>query len=972
MPICPQCGGNIDCPGHAHVVGRNMATCALKKGALWIQVVDEKGNGVEGVDVTLDGGNGKKTDPQGLAAYDPLDDGVEYAVEVSDTLPGSVTPTHKPPQVRTARADVEKGKIAYVKFQLVLKQPKLEVVPTYKFADVVVGLSAVHGLAVKNIGEAELHITGLTYPTHFPESPGSLLKSGAKLKPGDTLELEASFKPDLDGDLTGDLFIDSNDPIAARTKVVLEGKAIPPWKLSVAVESDKRAKVGAVEAAWVEGDVEVGISAVDADHKNPVKLVTKALTQVDEGKTTAAAMYTGTARATVYVWARAKSGAWFSRADVPITLDPGETKTATVQMLALKATATLFRGNKALAVVPFSTTDVFGVLDAALEDGDQGVDVGGRPGKYDAAFTFPLATEFGDVTDANADTALWRVRVKLDAVPEVVAPVDVKSTLKVLTKSGKCVNDVSFGNDKILSGRACHEDGMKVALAAAKADEWVSPYCRVVTTTDKKDQACVSVHSLGPIDKTNAYPDDTTLVAADVMDAGKQYGRKLRIEGTLYGAPYFAELVMGGDEPYARVPVKMLFASSDGTDITNKQKRVARIKLHQLNAWWAGQGIEFVFVDPAVPLAQIVAPPRRLVTVGEHTGPAVVSTVDFQIALEVTITATGKGPQEETITIDVPKDLTPAGTAAVIKRVVEAWRPVHVDNVGITLGTKVHDLGGPRAFLKGAAFPGKATLPLLGTKGPVDIVLSVAGGAVDALEISGLAVTPDDQSIDIHAPPVARPYHEAVFSPPAATTRQWVRAFGGGNGNYVAVIIEGKGHGYYGPGQGYPKSLCEPGFASQAAAGVHRVMELALAPPQNVQTIDNAESKSRALTLLNFGRWGEPCAMFTLFLDLAGSFQRGPDDLQHEIGHVLSDLDHTIGSPDWFYKSELLHNGSAQPANALKITKHKIHVSYIEDDGGTWKFAFTELAAGYGGAVRAFIDTNRNGWVVNAGWNGWS
>ena len=133
----------------------------------------------------------------------------------------------------------------------------------------------------------------------------------------------------------------------------------------------------------------------------------------------------------------------------------------------------------------------------------------------------------------------------------------------------------------------------------------------------------------------------------------------------------------------------------------------------------------------------------------------------------------------------------------------------------------------------------------------------------------------------------------------------------------------------------------------------------------------DCESKSRALTLLNYGLWNEPCARLLMFLAVA-NFGAGQDDVQHEMGHALSDLDHTITDPRWFYRPELLHAGSADPGGALKMTRHKIHVGYIKNASGTWKFAYKELPNGYGGAVRGYITTLRPAWVVNAGFNGWT
>jgi hypothetical protein len=973
MPTCSHCGKAISCPDHVHGLGPGVVPCELKKGALWVQVVDDADAGVRGVDVTVDGVGTVKTDPQGLAAFDPLDE-AEYAIEMSATLPGSVAKSHRPPSIRAAQASVSPGEIAFVKLALERRQPKIEVVDRYAFVDVVVGLALEHTLVIENGGDADLRLETLTFPkAHFLASPGNKLTNGTTVAPGDHVELKLQFEPSASGDLTGDLVIESNDPDANTTTVVLSGKAVPPWALAIEVASDERPKVGSVNAAWPEGEIEVGISANDADHTNPEKLVTHTLAQIHAGTFTLANVLTGTAKRTLYVWARAKSGAWFSRADVEVTLEPGDGKTAKVEMKALTAKVGLFRGTKALTVVPFSTTDKDGMLDAAIPDTDQGVAQDSRPSTLDAAFTFPLASELGDVAEANANPALFRVRVQLDATPEIQAPTEVEAVLKVVTSSGELVTDPAFCNGSMRSGTASHAAGMKVTLQATGDQQWDSPYCRVVTSWDSRDKDHVVVHSLTPVDKPTGYPVDPTSLpdCRAVMEAGKQFGRKLQIEGTIYGVPFHAEVTMGG-RPYARVPVKLLLATSDGTDLTNKLKRIARIKIHQLNAWWAGQGLEFELVDPQTPLHTIVAPPRRLITIGEHSGPAKVSTVDFDLELEISLAATGKGARTETISIaGIAKDQTPAQVAAKIAEEIKAFEPAHPDNDGIELDATVHDLGTPRVFLQPVPFPRSAALPCLGTHGPADIVLSVASGGVDALEITGLAVVPGDVGIDIHAPPTARPYHEAIISPPAATTRQWIREFGGGTQNYVSVIVEGKGHDYYGPGEGYPKSLCEPGLSAVEAKDVHALIEASMVPARTSGTIDNAESKSRALTLLNFGRWSESCAAFTMFLALP-VFQVSTDDLQHEMGHALSDLDHTIDDPAWFYKPELLHTGSANPAKEWKITRHEIHVGNVVDDSGTWTFTYEKLPDGYGGAVRKYIAAHRSGWEVDTGFNGWT
>jgi hypothetical protein len=97
------------------------------------------------------------------------------------------------------------------------------------------------------------------------------------------------------------------------------------------------------------------------------------------------------------------------------------------------------------------------------------------------------------------------------------------------------------------------------------------------------------------------------------------------------------------------------------------------------------------------------------------------------------------------------------------------------------------------------------------------------------------------------------------------------------------------------------------------------------------------------------------------------SFNMGSDDVQHEIGHALSALNHTINDPDWFYAPELLHTGSGKPGNAtIRQTRQKIFLFSVIKETGVCKAAYVQLDHGYGGAVRDWINTNENGWLVGA------
>ncbi len=118
MPICVKCGKPCaDCGAEA-VVGGPAKACDLKKGAVWIHVMDDRGTGVDGVEVKL-AGKTKKTKGGGFAAFDPMDAG-DHTAELVTPLAEPIAKGHDAPKVSDASkgAPVSNGEITYVPFTL--------------------------------------------------------------------------------------------------------------------------------------------------------------------------------------------------------------------------------------------------------------------------------------------------------------------------------------------------------------------------------------------------------------------------------------------------------------------------------------------------------------------------------------------------------------------------------------------------------------------------------------------------------------------------------------------------------------------------------------------------------------------------------------------------------------------------------------------------------------------------------------
>lgn len=633
----------------------------------------------------------------------------------------------------------------------------------------------------------------------------------------------------------------------------------------------------------------------------------------------------------------AKSG------DLTIASNDPDHATRTVQLKGelLDATLELFRGGKTLAVVPFSTTDVAQMLDGALPSSAQQVaDSSPKWGSsLDATFQFPKNTEYGANDAADKDVAIFRVRVK-DLATDGSVPDDLDCVLKVQTSDGK---DIVGWNAGRYADIAVHPAGMKITLKR-DGSVWRSPYLRVATTvTDISKQADYAiVHS--------AAPNPPTMPAFVDLAPGKQFGRTLKVTCTVGDKKKEATFTMGG-RPFARVPVAVTWIGP-GTAVA---PRVVVAKLAELNQYWAGQGIEFVPKFPAKLVDTVQPPDRTLIVVGEHTGPAAVSTSDLRVTITVSVTK-GSVATPATIQAAIPARSTPKQAADAIASAVTSWSGASPLD-GVKLAAAVHSFADPRVLLALSLTPSsrECALPKIGTTGPADVTLKVASGA-DKVAVTGLVVEKlqpgspptfaPDADADIFCPPVDKAFHDPSCNPASAAQRAWVRAFGPPGGDYVSVLVWDRV-------ESAPlKSLCASGFTGIDAESKFD------------RSLQGLASSTSPISILNFGRWTEPCARFVVFLG-KGNFATNTNDLQHELGHTLVDCNHVVSDPDWFYRHELMHASGPAEAKSNQMSRNKVIVDTVEHDGSDWKGKYKDLADGYGGAARARIRSLASRWLVD-------
>jgi len=120
---CEICGEPFHCTkphsGLMPKVGSAELDCPIKKGALWIYVKDDAGNGVPSISTKISGkgeGKGAGTDPVGFAPYDPLDEG-QYEASFGP-LNTDQQKKYVLPEIVKADPYVEVGKIKLVEFVL--------------------------------------------------------------------------------------------------------------------------------------------------------------------------------------------------------------------------------------------------------------------------------------------------------------------------------------------------------------------------------------------------------------------------------------------------------------------------------------------------------------------------------------------------------------------------------------------------------------------------------------------------------------------------------------------------------------------------------------------------------------------------------------------------------------------------------------------------------------------------------------
>ena len=161
MPTCVICGNPLICNKQgthtpSGVVGGVSKPCPLKKGAIWVHVIDDEVKDVKGIAVKVESAPDKSTDPQGIAAFDPLDS-KSYQVTIPAFSP-EMAKKYEPPADSSETVSVGNGEITYVVFELKrLAELKVKLTQKGKTPEKAVGniAIAVTGLPEKKSGESD-------------------------------------------------------------------------------------------------------------------------------------------------------------------------------------------------------------------------------------------------------------------------------------------------------------------------------------------------------------------------------------------------------------------------------------------------------------------------------------------------------------------------------------------------------------------------------------------------------------------------------------------------------------------------------------------------------------------------------------------------------------------------------------------------------------------------------------------------
>jgi hypothetical protein len=118
--VCPICGGKAECRGPHDAISLDVTSvtipCPLKKGAIYVFVKDDRGKGVEDVQVTCKGT--PTSDSEGFAFFDPLEDGRSYLTSIDLTLTPTIASKYYVFSQSKISAPVTAGRITLVEFQL--------------------------------------------------------------------------------------------------------------------------------------------------------------------------------------------------------------------------------------------------------------------------------------------------------------------------------------------------------------------------------------------------------------------------------------------------------------------------------------------------------------------------------------------------------------------------------------------------------------------------------------------------------------------------------------------------------------------------------------------------------------------------------------------------------------------------------------------------------------------------------------
>jgi len=120
MALCLKCSKELVCEdcGPSKQVGTIEQSCPGKKGAIWVQVLDDLEAGVSGVSLTNSGAPEETTDGSGFAKFDPLETG-SYDLDLAPLGPSHVDKYAIPAEpTRPISAFVMEGEIAFLQLKL--------------------------------------------------------------------------------------------------------------------------------------------------------------------------------------------------------------------------------------------------------------------------------------------------------------------------------------------------------------------------------------------------------------------------------------------------------------------------------------------------------------------------------------------------------------------------------------------------------------------------------------------------------------------------------------------------------------------------------------------------------------------------------------------------------------------------------------------------------------------------------------